>query len=55
MKIILQREAKTISNQELLENQEYLIGLLDKIPGFPTKFIFNPRQQIKGRNSRATS
>ncbi len=55
MKIILQREAKTLSNHELLENQQHLIGLLDKIPGFSAKTISNPRQQIKGKNSKATS
>ena len=31
MKIILQTEAKTISNAEIAENQKYLIDLLNKI------------------------
>ena len=31
MKILLQSEAETISNKELLNNQKYLIDLLTKI------------------------
>lgn len=31
MKILLQPEAKTISNYELAKNQEYLLNLLNKI------------------------
>lgn len=34
MKIILQPEARTISNLELADNQRYLIDLLDKISPF---------------------
>ena len=31
MKILLQTEAKTISNAELVKNQEYLVNLLGRI------------------------
>ena len=41
MKIILQTEAKTISNAELAENQKYLIDLLNKIGCL--KFVQNKK------------
>ena len=37
MKILLQTEAKTISNRELIENQRYLINLINKIDNFGFK------------------
>ncbi|MGF1589516.1 MAG: hypothetical protein ACFCU7_09755 [Pleurocapsa sp.] len=55
MKIILQTEAKTISDRELLENQQYLIGLINKIPGLSTSSNSNLRQQVKSRNSKTAS
>ena len=39
MKILLQTEAKTISNYELAKNQKYLIDLLNKIAHL--RFVFN--------------
>ncbi|WP_156113889.1 hypothetical protein [Myxosarcina sp. GI1] len=33
MKIILQTEARNISDREIAENQAYLIGLLDRAAG----------------------
>lgn len=41
MKILLQPEAKTISNYELAKNQEYLLNLLNKIAQF--KFVLNKK------------
>ncbi len=55
MKIILQPEAKTISDRELFDNQKYLINLIDKIPGFSTNFRSNSCQQVKDINRKATS
>lgn len=34
MKIILQPEAKIISNRELVENQKYLMNLINKVGNF---------------------
>lgn len=34
MKILLQSEAKTITNRELFENQKYLIDLINKMSNF---------------------
>ncbi len=34
MKILLQTEARNISNREIAENQAYLIGLFDRVCGF---------------------
>ncbi|WP_186375894.1 hypothetical protein [Hyella patelloides] len=35
MKILLQTEATKISNRELENNQQYLIGLIDRFSCFP--------------------
>ena len=47
MKILLQTEAKTISNYELAENQKYLINLLNKF------FSFGFRLQSKSKASKS--
>ena len=38
MKILLQREAQTISDRELENNQKYLIDLIEKICNIPSNF-----------------
>jgi len=44
MKILLQPEAETISNEELLNNQKYLIDLLTKIYCLCLRFLGFPQQ-----------
>ena len=39
MKILLQTEARTISNSELANNQRYLIDLINKISRF--RFVWS--------------
>lgn len=44
MKILLQTEAKTISNEELAKNQEDLINMLTKVYRFAFRL---PKKAIK--------
>lgn len=47
MKIILQSEARTISNAELAENQKYLISLVDKAYRFIFRLTKKTKENIK--------
>ncbi len=49
MKILLQPEAKTIGNRELIENQKYLINLVEKL-----SFGLNSTKQIAAVNKKIT-
>ncbi len=45
MKILLQPEAKTISNDKLAKNQEFLLGILTRVS--PFKLMKAERKKLK--------
>ena len=47
MKVILQPEARTISNKELLDNSDYLINLFVKISLVKSIFVRNSKSKIE--------
>ena len=49
MKILLQSEAKTVSNRELANNQKYLINLLEKF-----SLGLNLRRRVASISKKAT-
>ena len=48
MKILLQPEARTISDRELEANQQYLIDLINKM----RNFTFNWREQVIDKSQK---
>ncbi|VEP16349.1 hypothetical protein H1P_440007 [Hyella patelloides LEGE 07179] len=51
MKILLQSEARNISDRYIQDNQQYLIGLMNKV----RSFTLNSRQQKASKSSKTLS